>query len=229
MAQLESDSVKGDEVEHLTASQVEAIIEEMPSTRWPMVAALIRHDDLTVNDLARSVGKSVSWVLKQAKAMEGQGALTSRADPMHPARGRVYSLNVERELVKKLPGFAEAQEFLQERSGSSSRQAANQSASGLDTQRVDIGEESMTQLLTEMLLPEVEQSEETFTVHGLLPVAFTIVRRNDGLSTKETKAIGRGIVLKGDEFIGIIQALSNDGMLAPPNSPLSDDDGAGGD
>ena len=87
----------------------------------------------------------------------------------------------------------------------------------------------MNQLRTEMLLPEIEQSAEAFTIQGLLPVAFTIVRRKDGLATTEISPIGRGIMLKGDEFIRIIQELSSNNLLAPPYSPLSDDDGAGGD
>ena len=153
----------------LTADQVQAIIEVMPSTRWPIVVSLTEHDDLTVSDLARAVGKSVSWVLKQAKDMEDKGLLITRDNPLRTARGRLYSLNVERSLVESLPSFGEAQEFLQERLEPPPTRTADHAGSVKDAQWPSQDGMPTTQYRAERHSPETEQPEEISQRQGSIP------------------------------------------------------------
>lgn len=89
----------------LSSDQVAQILNEVPSTRWPIVICLIEDDKLTATDLADRIGKSLSWALRQAKYLEGQGVLKSDTDLVNPSRGRLYSLNVNKAVIESIDNF----------------------------------------------------------------------------------------------------------------------------
>lgn len=83
-------SLEKDEA-YLSPEVIEKVLSEVSSTRWPIAVSLV-HDELTATELAKVVGKSVSWTLKQAKQMDEAGILDSGNDPLNQSRGRVYRL-----------------------------------------------------------------------------------------------------------------------------------------
>lgn len=87
----------------LTPDEVSAVLnKEASSTRWPIAVSLVENEEgLTATNLAQIVGKSISWTLKQAKAMEEEKILAGENDLLDLPRGRVYKLAVGSEAVKQ--------------------------------------------------------------------------------------------------------------------------------
>lgn len=76
---------------YTTPERIGVVLSEVSSTRWPIAVSLAK-EELTATELAKVVGKSVSWTLKQAKQMEAARILKSYNDPLNQSRGRVYAL-----------------------------------------------------------------------------------------------------------------------------------------
>ena len=77
----------------MSSARIMEVLSEVSSTRWPIAVALVEFEDgRTATQLAKDVGKSVSWTLKQAKQMAEDKILTAVDDPLNQPRGRVYAL-----------------------------------------------------------------------------------------------------------------------------------------
>ena len=206
----------------LTEQEVAKIVEEASSTRLPMLVSLTEEHELTVNTLARRVGKSVSWVLKQAKELEEQGVLKSRIDPMNTSRGRVYSLMIDRSIVESLPHYERAVKLLKPESHEQSAHSLTEQATGqigvdMLAQEFEQQQEVPRQLLTNMQLEESDRLEKSiFEVKGLLPGSLTLVKEGERWKIQGFRLIGRAIIAEGEQhFIELVQESSKLGILVP--------------
>lgn len=89
-----------------TPEEIVEILSEVSSTRWPIAVSLVDGGQ-TATELAKAVGKSVSWTLKQAKQMQADGILKSDPDPLNQSRGLVYTLkDGVREVLERRDEYA---------------------------------------------------------------------------------------------------------------------------
>lgn len=131
-------SLGKDEI-YLTAEALNEALSAVSSTRWPIAVSLV-DDELTATELAKVVGKSVSWTLKQAKQMEAAGILNSAPDPLNQTRGRVYKLAgaVDREVLKRLDQYEAAARSLERGAQASPNTAAAPSLTERAAQAIEV-------------------------------------------------------------------------------------------
>ena len=181
----------------------------MSSTRWPIAVSLVA-DELTATELAKVVGKSVSWTLKQAKQMEAVGILDSAPDPLNQTRGRVYRLSdaVDREVLKRLDQYEATARSLERGAPASPNTAAAPSIT-----------ERATQALAVMAL----DADAAAIGYGFIPVSVVQIGTGDEAQYKQVNLDKPMMVAdafeKFAEIVRQIRQLESAGAPAQPLQP----------
>ena len=173
----------------LTPAEIDEALKEASTTRWPIAISLVDNKDgLTVKKLAQIVGKTVSWTLKQVKAMEDEKILTVDDGSLQP-KGRVYRLAVESEVLEQCKGYKAEMQSLQGKATPLHLQA---SATALDTDGSEIR-------------------------HGFIPVSVKVCKPKASDEEEIVVIIQEGRLIVADtfeEFIDTVGFLSSMGARA---------------
>lgn len=95
------------EREPLTTDEIAKILGEARKSRWPIAAALTVENELSASELSRRIGKTLSWTVTQAKAMQAEGILKPN-DPDISPKGQPYKLAIEKETLEQFPEYEPA-------------------------------------------------------------------------------------------------------------------------
>ena len=203
----------------LTADEVIDIIDEMRSTRLPIVVSLVNEPEQTVSDLARKVAKSISWVQRQTAEMEEQGLLRSGV-PFHSARGRVYSLTVDPAIIKDLPGYEPTMKSLKAEADIASRSAMRVNFAESPAAGPSQTQDTPKKALTKMRIGASGPKGEVHLV-GFIPASFSYSTMGDEVNFEVVDFLGRAVIVPHDIFVDKMQELSQKGFLTPGPPSLS--------
>ena len=186
---------------YATPERIGVILSEVSSTRWPIAVSLV-DDELTATELARVVGKSVSWTLKQAKLMEAAKILEASNDPLNQSRGRVYKLK---------DGIGEVLEQLNEYEAT--KRSLERGASG----RTPLGKR-VGQIVSDGIEVMALDADAVALEYGFIPVSVMRIETDDESEPKyelveQGKVMAVGTLQK---FIEVMRQLDSSGVSAQP-------------
>lgn len=194
-----------------TPEDIVKILSEVSSTRWPIAVSLVDGGQ-TATELAKAVGKSVSWTLKQAKQMETARILGSAPDPLNQTRGLVYTLkDGVREVLEQRDEYAAAKLSL-ERGASPTKlrlgeKSENLSSSPSLASRVG-------QIVNEGLEVMALDADAAAFEYGFIP--YNAVRIGTGDEAKYLVKTGKAIAVDTfEKFVEATQQLVESGESAP--------------
>ena len=178
----------------LTPAEITAALAEASSTRWPIAVSLVdREDGLTVTQLAQIVGRSISWTLKQAKAMEEKKILEGENSLLDLPRGRIYKL-VEggSEVVKQCKEYDVTRKSLERR-----ETISNFHATGFH-RKLQFGEKSANDdddlsIMERLAGIMMHDANVAIIRYGFIPVK--VIESSDGVKYEPIDEVAKAIIV----------------------------------